>query len=145
MTDFATTADVAGIWRPLTTEEQVVATNLLAYASVIIRARVPGIDDRIAAGTLDGALARMTAAEMVKRRLENPDGYRSEQIDDYSFTRDQEHSAGGLYLTDDEMGLLRGSRPRAFSVTPGRPEPTCTDLEQVALRRAWWGRTDRRQ
>lgn len=140
MADFATYQDVEGLWRPLTADEQTVATNLLRFASAIIRSKFPAIDDRIAAGDLDGDLATVVAAEMVKRRLQNPSGLRSESVDDYSFTRDQEHSAGGLYLTDDEVTLLSGRRVRSFSITPATPSPTEADLALIAEHRAGWGR-----
>jgi hypothetical protein len=57
----------------------------------------------------------------VLRVMKNPDGKRSESIDDYTWTLDQAVSAGLLYFTTDELdGLLPGSaiRGRAFMVDP---------------------------
>lgn len=138
MADLATTDDVEAVWRPLTPAELEAAATLLGFASAVVRQRIPDVDARIASGALASDIATMVTAEMVKRRLENPSGYRSEQIGPFGFTRDSVHSAGGLYLTDDEVRLLSGRR-RAFSITPHRPSPTAADLDRVAEHRAGRG------
>lgn len=125
MADFATHADVANAWRTLTAAEQGVATAKLGYASRIVRANVPTVDARIASGALDSDLVRDVVVEMVLRHLRNPDGKRSEQLDDYAYTRDQALSAGEIFLTDLELGMLRGPAHGhgAFSVKLSGPAP----------------------
>lgn len=147
MADFATADDVAGVWRTLTLDEEVVAGNLVTYASAIVRRHVLDIDARIAAGDLDAALATLVVAEMVARKLKNPDGYRSEteSIDDYAHTvtRDGDLAPGGLFITDTELATLRKDRSRSFSVAPSVPDVTPADLERVARLRVGWDARDR--
>lgn len=67
------------------------------------------------------------ALEIAKRMTLNPDGKRSEQIDDYSYTNATE-TFGGLSLTDAERNAVRavfGLRSGAFSITPAAPTPYC--------------------
>lgn len=108
MADFATVADVAARWRPLSASEQLVAAALLGDASAVMRARVPSLDDRVDDDTLDVALPRSVCVQMVLRVLRNPDGLVSEQIDDYGIRR-SESAAGSLHITDDELALLTES------------------------------------
>lgn len=140
MSNLAEISDVEGAWRPLSDAETLVVTNRLVFASAIVRQRVPDIDDRIASGDIDPVLVAGVVAEAIKRVMINPDGKRAETIDDYSYTRDSALSAGSLYLTDDEIALLRGNRSRAFSITPHRAETTYEDQARVAQHREDWGR-----
>lgn len=119
MADYATTADVAARWRPLSAAESTVAAALLADASAILRARAPSIDDRLTEATLDPALPRSVAVQMVLRVLRNPDGLVSEQIDDYGIRR-ADSAAGSLTVTDDELALLTEApgSGAAFTVYP---------------------------
>lgn len=143
---FATSDDVAEAWRALTSDEDGTATFWLRVASSIIRTEVPTVDGRVAAGTLDPDLVMGVTVAMVLRRLQNPDGWRSEQeaIEDYSTskTRDSALSAGGVYLTDEEKCLLEG-RSGAFSITPSTGPVTCETFEQIAINRrrreGWYG------
>ena len=105
MADFASTADVAARWRPLSAAETTVATALITDASAVLRARVPTIDARVTAGDLPVALPRSVCVQMVLRVLRNPDGLVSEQIDDYGIRR-ADSATGTLYVTDDELSLL---------------------------------------
>ena len=66
---FATPADVAARWRPLSTAETTVALTLCADASALIRARFPGIDDQITSGTMDPDVVTAVVAGMVKRAM----------------------------------------------------------------------------
>ena len=137
---FATTADIENAWRALTAEETNVAEFWLEFASEVIRAEVPDIDDRIASGDLSAVVARGVTVAMVLRRLQNPEGFRSVQqaIEDYSETktRDSALSAGGVYLSEEELCLLRGRGSGAFSITPYSPPSTYDVLSRVAQRRA---------
>jgi hypothetical protein len=64
---FATAADVAARWRPLTSAEEQTAEVLAGDASALIRARFPGID-----GQVDPDILTMVVAGMVKRALVAP-------------------------------------------------------------------------
>lgn len=137
-TPFAISTDVESAWRPLTGEELAVVDFYLTYISAVIRSKVPGVDDRIIAGTLDATLAKSIAVAAVLRYLRNPEGKRQEQIEDYSYTRDSALSAGMLYLTDEELILLGRRSRRAFSITPSQEPADLGALALVAsLQRQW--------
>jgi hypothetical protein len=104
----AGTADIEGLWRPLNQAERDRSWNLLRLASSIVRSRVPTIDDRIAAGTLDVELVRGVVVQMVVRALQNPGGARSKSVGAVSVTFDQPTS--GLVLTEDEQAMLSPNR-----------------------------------
>lgn len=146
MDPLATADDVAAAWRLLAPAEDLQVTNLLEFASEIIRSQVTDVDDRIAAGTLSEVLVRHVAVQMVLRHLRNPEGLRStsvqESIDDYSTTvtetKDQALSDGSIYLTDGELSLLKARRRGAFSVTPSQEPATPVIAERVAINQASW-------
>lgn len=151
MAPFAVHADVTAVWRALTADEQTVATGRLAFASSIIRREFPTIDDRLADpdDPVDAELVKHVTVEMVLRAMRNPEGLRQvsvrKSIDDFATetteVRDQALSAGAVYLTEGERGLLAPGRSRrAFSITPGYPETTYAHEAAVAEHRAGWGR-----
>lgn len=109
-------AAVEARWRPLTDSERAITPQLLDDAAGIIVARLPTVEARVLAGTLDGKLVQRVQAAMVKRVLLNPDGKGKESIDDYSWTRDNAVSAGLLNITDDEVGQLVPPRRSAYSL-----------------------------
>lgn len=108
----ATTYDVAGMWRTLEDEELTGVEYLLAFASAIIRNRVPNIDARLADGTLDPILVAGVIASMVVRVAQRPAGVQSESTGPFSVT--YANAASGLAITDDELALLTpvGTRRR---------------------------------
>lgn len=112
-------SDVAAGWRPLTTAEGPVATQLISEAFVLLRVLVPGLDSK------SDDLVKLVVVKMVRRVLKNPDGFRvrNESIDDYSDggTVDSALSTGELYVSTDELGWLgvRASGLRAFQIRPG--------------------------
>lgn len=112
----ATTTDLADrLGRDLTPAETRRAVPLLEDATAIILDRFP----QYATTPTQGSTAVCSA--MVLRVLLNPEGKRSETIDDYSYTIDSARSAGELYLTEYELDTLRPIRTSAFSITPGVP------------------------
>lgn len=114
MADFATVDDLRArlLGRDLTPDEVTKAPALLADASAIMRGRFPALD-LATPGTAVGV-----CCAMVLRVLQNPQGKRSEAIDDYSYTIDSARSAGELYLTEQEAAQLRGSARTSFSIVP---------------------------
>ena len=99
----ATNLDVANRWRSLTAAEETVADTLLGDAWSILTARRPTLEADITAGTVTEANVVRILSQMVLRVMKNPEGYRSQSIDDYSYTRDPAASAGWLYVTDEEL------------------------------------------
>ena len=86
-------------------------------AELRIVAHVPDLQARLDDARLDPAVLASVVEDMVLRVARNPDGKRSESIDDYSWTLDSRVSAGMLYLSDEELGLLvPPERPRAKAI-----------------------------
>lgn len=111
----AGTADIEGLWRPLSPPEETKAWNLLRLASALLRSKVPTVDDRIADNTLDADLVKGVVAGMVVRVLQNPGGVRSKSVGAVSVTFDQVTS--GLVLLQDEFDLLAPARhPKLGSI-----------------------------
>lgn len=113
---FATWGDVEEVWRTLTADEQTRATKLIAYASRKIRRHrlLVGIDDRIAAGSLDPLDVEMVVVAMVKRAmlnsaLEGVDS-QSQSAGPFAQTVKPSNPNGSLYLTKDEIASLAPRR-----------------------------------
>lgn len=113
MAAFATlTQFQARFERTLTSGEETRASALLDDASEIIRCLVPMLADPPPEAVVGVVCA------MVARVIRNPDGKRSETIDDYSYTRDNTVSAGELRLTGAERDILSPPASSAFTITP---------------------------
>jgi hypothetical protein len=106
MANPATSTDVENRWRSLTPDEVVIVETLLDDAWAMLRRRRPTLEADIAASTVSEADAVRILANMVLRVMKNPEGKRSEQIDDYSYTRDNTLSSGELYVTAEELADL---------------------------------------
>ncbi|CRK55431.1 hypothetical protein [Alloactinosynnema sp. L-07] len=95
-----------------TPEQQSRVAVLIADATALVHARVPGLSSPApptAVGVISTAVLRALATP--------PDGNASETIGAY--TRTAAHAGGGLYLTEDELDLLRppaSSAGGAFSI-----------------------------
>lgn len=139
MTAFAQASDVANAWRTLSGAETTVAETLLAAASRLIRHQFRTIDARVTDGDIDGELVGDVAVAMVIRRMQNPDGLQSEQIQD-SVTR-WDSETRRLALTADEIDLLTPSPSspsgRAFVVPYGQPASACPPRTYLGGRRRW--------
>jgi hypothetical protein len=109
--------DVAAGWRPLTDAEELVATQQIAEALVLLVTLVPGLDSQA------DDLVKLVVVRMVRRYMKNPDGFRSdtESIDDYSRTqvRDTALSAGDMSPWDSELAWLGVRRGGAFEIRLG--------------------------
>lgn len=137
---FATPDDLAGMWRTLTADEQTMATNLLRVASAIIRSRVPGIDARLTAATLDPDLPLAVAVGMVRRAMSNPAMLRARAAGPYSETYNDSVALQWLEITDAELALLQpalpgGGSPRTIFVTPGLGMPHPSRRRRAG---GWW-------
>lgn len=102
--------DVVELWKPLTAQETVNVDAMLRYVSALIRAKVPNLDARVSAGTLDEDLVTFAAVMPVKRVLMNQDGVRqrSENTGPYSdsITVDSAISSGLLVVNDTDVAAL---------------------------------------
>lgn len=123
---FATASDLAGLWRPLTADETPIADNLLVQASAMLRDRWPDIDDRIAAQTLDAAMAKQAVCDMAKRVMRNPDGASQRSKTTGPFTDSSSWRPGtvtDLTITRHEVDLVGGGGAKkpasSIRVRPG--------------------------
>lgn len=122
MANPATVADLEARWRPLSSDESSVAQALLDDAWEILLARVPLLSNRLDDASLSEGLVIAVETAMVLRVLKNPDGKRSESIDDYTWVRDNAVSAGLLYLDGAELLQLSPDRSDAYTISPfGEP------------------------
>ena len=85
-------------------------TGWLSRVEAMIKVRIPDLDARVTAGTIDVALVVGIEAGAVGRKADNRKGLRSvtRSVDDGSMTevRDSAFSDGVLRITDDEWDLL---------------------------------------
>jgi hypothetical protein len=110
---YANTDDVRKrLGRPFTpspaNEEETAAVHLEDVEGKI-RGRIREIDAFIQAGTIQLDTVVRIEANVVVRKLQNPEGWRSEtkQVDDWSRTRTRDRGGDGrLVLTDDEWDEL---------------------------------------
>lgn len=139
----AVVADVANAWRDLSNEEEAQARHLLVLASQLLRSEVSGLDDRLAAGTLDADLVRHVVASMVIRGLRNPDGarQRSETVGPFTQSASYTDMVSQLSVLPYERRLLTPATGRVsglgtIRVTPGLAPPAGPPH---ALPSGWWG------
>lgn len=84
-------------------------------AETMIRLRLGTLD------LLDPDAVTLVITEAVTRRFNNPKGKTYERLDDYSYNIAPELAKAGLYITDEEWGMLapQDVDPGAFSIIPG--------------------------
>lgn len=126
---FATAADVAARWRPLTSAEETVADALLIDASLLIRARFPGIDGEVTSGQVDPAVLVAVTANMVKRAMIAPaDGIsqESESTGPFSHSQSYANPMGNVFLTAAEITMILGYQPAGQSVGFVNDTTQCT-------------------
>lgn len=109
MANPATPDDVVKRWRSLTDQETINAQTFLDDAWRAVRRSVPDIETRLAAAGSEDLMADTVKvlADAALRVLKNPDGNRRESVDDFTWERDAAVAAGLLYVTPDELDLLR--------------------------------------
>jgi hypothetical protein len=114
---YATSTDVADrLGRDLTEEETRIVTTRLSDAELLIRSRIPDLDDQVTAGTISVDVVKMIEAEAVLRLVRNPEGYTAETDGNYSYQLSVEVASGKLDILPDEWALL-GFKSGAFVVT----------------------------
>lgn len=120
----ATTLDLIRRWRPLSDQEDINGAVFISDAWRMLRRKMTrlGVDIEALIATdddLKGDVVRVICAAVL-RVMKNPEGKRSESIDDYTWVRDQAVSAGLLYFSDDELDdLVPGTtQNRAYTIDP---------------------------
>lgn len=129
MANPVTTTDIADRWRPLTTAEETTAQARLGDAWAVLLSRIPDLEDRLADGRVSLELVTFVVCEMVLRALRNPGAFTQETTGPFSVTRDSSVATGGIYVTDDELAMLRGEHQVAtvgtIETQPAWPTVTC--------------------
>jgi hypothetical protein len=104
---YAATDDVELRWgRKATPEEDELITTRLGDVERMIRRRIPDLDARVAAGTINLDDLIQVQADVVLRLVRNPDGYVSETDGDYTYQLSQKAASGVLELTPEEWAIL---------------------------------------
>ena len=120
---YATVDDVAArLGRDMDEAERRLAAVLLDDVEERLRARIPDLDDRVAADEHYRALVVSVEATAVVRVLRNPGGYRSETDGNYSYSLDTRAAAGFLTILDEELALLGAARG-AWTAVPALNSP----------------------
>lgn len=122
---YANVSDVSKrLGRPITSADEIAQVNAwLTDVELMIKARIPTLDDLVTAGDIDEDAVVSVEARSVVRKLLNPEGLRqvTKSVDDGSVTkmRDAVLSDGELRITDDEWDMLTpASSANAFSIQP---------------------------
>ena len=132
MVNPASITDLEARWRLLTGDEASNGEALLADAWAMLTHRLPTLEAALEDETISRQLVIAVECSMVLRVLRNPDGKRSESIDDYAWTRDGAVSAGALYVSDEELSWLSpiSGATGAWSVMPYS--------DPVLVQPNWW-------
>lgn len=116
---YASVADVAvELGRPVVSPETEQIAGWIGRVEGRIQRRIPDLAGRYAIDPdVFGAALVGVVVDVVARKVRNPDGLRSERVDDYYYDRGSQVS--DLSLTDDEWGLLLPeSAGGAFTIRP---------------------------
>lgn len=126
---YATETDVQSrLGRPLTTEENEQVSTLLGDVEILIKSKIPDLEDQIEALTISPEVVVMVEASAVARLMRNPDGYTSESDGDYTYQINWKMASGSLEISEREWSLL-GVSGGAFVINP----KVRTPFESAAL------------
>jgi hypothetical protein len=106
---YATLTDVVeSLGRPIPvgSTEATQVDRWLANAELLITARIPDLGALITAGQIDQNAVVYVETEAVIRKIRNPDGKVSEDIDDYRYRLNTDAAKGSIFITDDEWALI---------------------------------------
>lgn len=121
-------------FRPLAEQEEQVGSVMLDDAWNLILTHRPHVADRVTDASFRNLVVQVQCA-MVLRVIKNPEGYLSEQIDDYQYRRDSTVSTGALYVSDAELALL-GNAPG------GSDGAWSIDTRPIGYGPGYWSSTD---
>lgn len=160
MGQFANTSDIATRWQGyVQSQHQQPAQAYIEEAEAIILQQYPNLQSRINKG-FPKVIVTGVVVDMVKRVLQNPEGFRSEDDGDYSYDfgagSNAASTAGTLVLSvGDKAKLNAGYGPKAVTIGPGdekalrhltrapRPyesESRYSDADEYLDWESWWFR-----
>lgn len=121
----AAVEDIARGWRGLTSDEETVVAALIDHASLIVRAKIPTVDSRLADGSLSADLVAAVVAGMVRDVLDSPPvGMQSWTVDDYTERFYEVERRLTLHPADLDLLALPGALTGAFTIRPHGPART---------------------
>lgn len=122
---YATPADVeARLGRELTAEETALVSTRLEDAELILKMRIPDLDQRIIDGLIIEAAVVMVESDMILRLIKNLDGYESENDGSYGYQLRVEVASGLLEVLPADWNRL-GIRGGVYTIKPYVDIPTC--------------------
>lgn len=111
-----------GLKIPVGTTVDAQIQSLINKAAGRLDERVPSMRRRVTNALLALSVVQGVIEDMVLRVIRNPKAYRSIGLDDFQSTIDTSTSTGLLYVSADELGLLKPRvRSRFGSVRIGIP------------------------
>lgn len=115
---YATYQDVeARLGRTLDTSEQQIVTTRLNDIELMIRYRIPDLDNKVATGAIDPQIIVMVECDAILRLIRNPDGYTAETDGNYSYQISSQVASGKLDIFPNEWAML-GIKSGAFTIRP---------------------------
>jgi hypothetical protein len=102
----ATLGEYTDLYGSLSAARAATAKNLIKRASQLVRDRLPGLDAKIAAGTIPEGNVSMAVINMVVRVMRNPGGLRSETTGPFSRSYDMDAASGMLEISEADLELL---------------------------------------
>ncbi|MFT9642294.1 Gp19/Gp15/Gp42 family protein [Mycobacteroides abscessus] len=135
---YAEPSDVSGrLGRSLDASEATMVSTRLNDAELIIKSRIPDLDDQIDDDKIDVDLVKMIEANSVVRLVRNPNAYTGETDGNYTYQINWKTATGELEILDNEWALL-GISQAMFVIAPLLPpwltEPTYTDYLDYVYR-----------
>ncbi|SKY31465.1 Phage protein Gp19/Gp15/Gp42 [Mycobacteroides abscessus subsp. bolletii] len=121
MPTYAEPSDVSGrLGRDLSPEETTMVSTRLSDAELLIKARIPDLDDQITDDKIDVEIVKMVEANAVVRLVRNPNAYTGETDGNYSYQLNWKTATGELEILDNEWALL-GISQAMFVIAPLLP------------------------
>lgn len=104
---YATPEDVAArLGRELDTDEETLVEARLGDVELILKSRIPDLDDKATESAFYEAVVVLVESEAVLRLIRNPDGYTQETDGNYSYTISRAVASGKLEILPEEWSLL---------------------------------------
>ena len=115
---YAQVSDVqARFERELDEYEEVVVAQRLDDAELLIKARIPNLDDQISDGKIPEELVIMAEADAVLALIRNPDAKVGETDGNYTYQINWATATGRLTIPDEHWVLL-GVKKSVYTIAP---------------------------